>query len=360
MDCERVQDLLSEHLEGTLPGVEQADVASHLQECLPCRVAKEGLEETLLLLRDLPPRHAPPDLLEGIRSRIAREEASARPLWKKLFLPAYVKIPLEAAAAVVLFLLVYGAQKEDLSTLFSPRPAARTDAAPAADDGKTTPGRGAEKATESTGAGRQAKVRKPAETSPAEAASESVSARAVAKREDVAPGRTAPGKREAGTTARRAPPELRARSSFTPVPAQRISTAGERIGPGTTPGEEAWEGALARNFPAPPPMLLHPVPLRREVTIEVTAENRPGLEDRIALAAARFGGSAQGHLATPGSSPEGGDTVRCRVPAGAAKSFLDELSRLGTLPQEGPRGVADFRSGRSPDVVAYTVRIRLR
>jgi RNA polymerase sigma factor (sigma-70 family) len=74
MDCERVQDSLSEFLEGSLPEIEQAGVTAHLAECLPCKAVKEGLEETLLLLRSLPPRQAPPDLLEGIRRRLRKRK----------------------------------------------------------------------------------------------------------------------------------------------------------------------------------------------------------------------------------------------------------------------------------------------
>jgi predicted anti-sigma-YlaC factor YlaD len=73
MDCERVQDLLSEFLDGSIPESGRADINAHIQECLPCRAAKEGLEETLLLLRGLPPAEAPPELLEGVRRGIARE-----------------------------------------------------------------------------------------------------------------------------------------------------------------------------------------------------------------------------------------------------------------------------------------------
>jgi hypothetical protein len=62
-----------------------------------------------------------------------------------------------------------------------------------------------------------------------------------------------------------------------------------------------------------------------------------------------------------GTAPEGtADIVRCRVPASAAKRFLDELSKLGIVPQGGQPGWSDLRAGPSLNVVAYTVRIRVR
>jgi hypothetical protein len=271
--------------------------------------------------------------------------------------PVYIKIPLEAAAAVVLFLLVYGTQREDLANLFVPRPAARTVPAPAVEAEKGITGRHGETRGEATKAAKE-RVRKTPNARPSARTSESVTAGRESKRENRVAGRTAQSEPESGQTAGSTLRAPQARSSFPIVPAQRVSTAGERIERGMPDGEDAREVALPRMFP-PPPSLLQSFAFGRELTIEVTAENRPGLEDRIAVAAARFGGTARGHAAVPGTAPEGAvDAVRCRVPASSAKHFLDELSRLGTLPEEVQPGWTDFRAGPSP--VAYTVRIRVR
>lgn len=309
MDCERVQDSLSDFLEGSLPEIEQAGVTAHLAECLPCKAVKEGLEETLLLLRSLPPRQAPPDLLEGIRRRLAQEETPPEALWKKLFLPAHIKIPLEAAAAIVLFLLVYGAQKGDLPKLFTPPPAAKMDAAPAAP--VATP---------------EGNVRAVPGASSAETAPDSGS-------EDRAPSR--------------GDPAPQAQSSLPVVPAQRVSTAGERVEP----------PAAA----PPPPRIARPASLGGEVTIEVAAQHRAGLEERIAAAAILLGGSAQVMPVPPGGTAESmADAMRVHLPGDAAKPFLAELSKLGTLPEEGMSGWADLPPGAVTEVAAYVVRIRVR
>jgi hypothetical protein len=314
MDCERVQDSLSEFLEGSLPEIEQAGVIAHLAECLPCKAVKEGLEETLLLLRSLPPRQAPPDLLEGIRRRFAQEETPPAALWKKLFLPAHIKIPLEAAAAVVLFFLVYGAQKEDFPKLFISPPAAKMDVAPAAP--VATP---------------EGKVRAVPGASSAEKA----------------PDRTARSERESQRTATSPPASPRAQFSLPVVPAQRVSTAGERVEP----------PAAA----PPPPRIARPASLGGEVTIEVAAQHRAGLEERIAAAAILLGGSAQVMPGPPGGAAESmADAVRVHLPGDAAKPFLAELSKMGTLPEEGMSGWADLPPGGVTEVAAYVVRIRVR
>ena len=314
MDCERGQNLLSEFLDGSLPESEQASVNAHLRECLPCRAVKEGLEETLLLLRGLSPGKAPAELLDGVRRGILQSEAPATPFWKKLFLPAHIKIPLEAAAAILLFLLVYGARKEELPKLFSPRPAARMDASPAAEGGKAR------------------EVVEPAEKKARKAA---LPPRSRPLRETAPPDRPGPPLPQSAA---------QAQSSLPAVPAQLVSTTGERIEP-----------------PAAPSRLLRPVPFGREVTIEVAAQNRPGLEERIAAAAVRLGGSVQDEPANPGIDSEGAvDIVRVHLPTDSARPFLAELSKLGILPEEGMSGRAVLTAGPSPEVVGYTVRIRVR
>ncbi len=343
MDCERGQNLLSEFLDGALTESEQASVNAHLRECLPCRAVKEGLEETLLHLRSLPQGKAPTELLDGVRRRIAREDAPPTPFWKKLFLPAHIKIPLEAAAAILLFLLVYGTWKEELPNLTSPRPAARMDAAPATEFTKMAEHEGS-------------KAPSPPR---AQAAEEAVPGDRPVPRENAEPGMTAQNERDSGRSADSAgaraaarvpslpPASSRSQPSFPVIPAQRVSTAGERIEPPSAA--------------APPSRVARPVPFGREVTIEVAAQNRHGLEERIAAAAVRLGGSVLDEPAKPGIDSEGEvDIVRVHLPAESARPFLAELSKLGILPAEGMSDRAVLTAGPSLEIVGYTVRIRVR
>ena len=97
------------------------------------------------------------------------------------------------------------------------------------------------------------------------------------------------------------------------------------------------------------------------MTIEVAAQHRAGLEERIAAAAVRLGGSAQEAPGLPGGGAEGmADAVRVHLPGDAAKPFLAELSKLGTLPEEGMSGWAELPPGALTEFAAYVVRIRVR
>src|SRR4030066_797412 len=121
MECAKTWDRLSAYLDGDLPEQEREGIAQHLRKCARCAEEERALKETLSLLRNLPPGQAPPELLEGVRRRIGKDQAKT-PLWKKLFLPAHIKIPLEAAAVVLVFLLAYGIRKEMPASKVSPAP----------------------------------------------------------------------------------------------------------------------------------------------------------------------------------------------------------------------------------------------
>jgi hypothetical protein len=295
MECERIQDLLSDFLDGSLPESGRAGVSAHLRECRSCAEAAEGLGNTLRLLRNLPPEKAPPELLDRIRRETAGS-APAKPLWKKLFLPAHVKIPIEAAAAVLLFLLVYSVQKKEMPATGPPPPAARMEAAPPAMEKSAAP---------------------------------------------------------------------HPQSALPAVPAQRASTSAERIGPGPLTAEEkSGKDASQRLFAAPPSRLLRPVPHGREVTLEVAAGDRAGLDERIAAVALRHGGNV---IREPGTGPADmsakgpvPDALRVRLPVDSAEPFLAELRNLGTVPAGEITGWTDLPAGPSPGMVLYTVRIRVR
>ena len=64
--CKEFVELVTEHLEGTLPeGVERA-VAAHLELCDPCRIYLEKIRSTATALRRLPD----PTLPQPVRERL--------------------------------------------------------------------------------------------------------------------------------------------------------------------------------------------------------------------------------------------------------------------------------------------------
>jgi hypothetical protein len=66
MNCERVRDFLSPHLDDALLGTEREAVHQHLQVCSSCREHFEGLAQVVALIRGIPPLAAPGRFRQGV------------------------------------------------------------------------------------------------------------------------------------------------------------------------------------------------------------------------------------------------------------------------------------------------------
>lgn len=372
MDCNRVRELFSDYLEEGLADGERAAVAAHLGACARCAAEAKGLAETIALLAALPREKAPPELLDRLMSGIERETAGQAGR-RRLFTAGRIRIPLEAAAAVLLLALVYGVQREmparsgppageggapratatavpDASPPVAARPRLARDAAkersivargaeaprPAEDKASVAAPTGATEPAPLPAAAAESRA---AAVLPAGPETESRGAEAEAGRETAAP-HAAP--------ARPAPKVLPASQLPPAVTAARVSSAAETIEP--------------KAFAAPPSRMLKALPFGREVTLEVASADRAGIEERIVAAAQRLGGGAHPGAASDADAPQPflPASVRVHVPAVSAVAFLDALKELGTIPPEGMPASVDLPAGPAPGVAAYTVRIRVR
>ncbi len=361
MDCTRTENLLSAYLDRDLPEGEREGFAEHLRQCPQCAGEEKALKETLSLLRNLPTEKAPPGLLEGVRRRIGQEKETV-PLWKKLFLPAHIKIPLEAAAVALIFLLAYGIQKEMPATKAPPSPPAKEMAATKA---SPSPPAAVEREKPGPGADIQAGRRK-ADVSPrlpADVADRKVEAKKTAvEARDEAPIETEQASTPAPPPVK---PPLLAKPEIPAGLASRVSTKGGTIEPATPrepPAKEAPEPSGGNEQLA---RLERPSPYWKEVTIEVAQNDRIGMEDRITKLALRLGGGfRRGGAFTGGSGPEETtihrEIIQVSIPVDSEDDFLEELGRMGTIPPEGMPGKTDTLAGSSSGAVVYTVRIRVR
>jgi len=364
MECTRTEDLLSAYLDGDLPERDREDFEGHLRQCPRCAGEEKALKETLSLLRNLPAEKAPAGLLEEVRRRIGQEqEKETVPLWKKLFLPAHIKIPLEAAAVALIFLLAYGIQQEMPATKAPPpriakaMPATKTLPSPpaATESGKPAPGADIQ-------AGRQKAGASPG--LPADVADR----KTEAKTASVEPRKEPPVETEQARTP--APPPVNppslAKSEIPAGLASRVSTRGEAIEPATPPREPpAKEAPGPRGFGEQLARFKRLSPYGKEVTIEIARNDRIGMEDRIAELALRLGGVVRrgGVFTAGGGSREAtvlSEILQVGIPADSEDDFLEELGKMGTIPPEEMAGKTDIPAGLSSGTIVYTVRILVR
>jgi hypothetical protein len=100
MSCDDARARFSELADGQLDAVERAAVETHVGACAECRQEWVAFGRTLSLLHALPRHRAPAGFAERV---LAAAHPTPRPrrLARRLFLPLSVKLPLQAAALVV-------------------------------------------------------------------------------------------------------------------------------------------------------------------------------------------------------------------------------------------------------------------
>jgi hypothetical protein len=105
MSCARAEELLSDHLEGTLPEPLRRDLDAHLAACGECPGLRDALAEVVAALRAHPVLEPPAELARrAATAALARRRASPPLLaWRFSMVP-----PAFQAAAALLALLVTG------------------------------------------------------------------------------------------------------------------------------------------------------------------------------------------------------------------------------------------------------------
>jgi hypothetical protein len=106
MDCQRAEELLSDHLEGALHPILAAELEQHLAGCARCRSLREALAEVVLVLHAATDPEAPAGLAEraaqaALRAPIEIRPAIVLPHWLNAAAAGFALIALGTALAVL-------------------------------------------------------------------------------------------------------------------------------------------------------------------------------------------------------------------------------------------------------------------
>ena len=357
MDCRKARNLLDEYQDGALDAAAAAALAAHLRECGECAACAGSLLAVREVLRGIRPDPAPPELLPRVLAAVEREDRDVRADpppggadAPRPFLSRF-RIPLEAAAAVLLFASVYWYQQSSTPPV---RPPSGLSSGMSPDAGKGTPSRPMAP-KEDTVKGPPSGIRLPRGNP--KTAREEAPAAPKPRTWTAADLPSVPATLASTNSGRIVP--------VAPFPGPTADPAGpgapafgER---GSAEAEGGADSRLSRSFAPPPSRLLRPLPYGRDIVVDVNPESREGAEERIAGAALRLGGIFERIDRGPGeAAPSASGTVRVILPEFAATRFLEEMGRIGTIPPEGTPAAADRPAGPRPGTVAYAVHIRIR
>jgi anti-sigma factor RsiW len=103
MDCPRSQELLSDHLEGSLHAILRAELEAHLAACAECRSLREAVAEVVDALHAYPVLEPPAGLVERV---VAATRSLPRPAPRPVVVRPAIVIPAWMQAAAAGFALV--------------------------------------------------------------------------------------------------------------------------------------------------------------------------------------------------------------------------------------------------------------
>jgi len=342
--CQEIRDLFSARVDEALTPAERERLDTHLAACADCGREWQRFAATVGLLRAVEPARAPAGFVDRVLT--ARPQPWYRRLGHGLFVPWPVKLPLEAAAlvliaglAVVIFQRSPGLQQAARAPEAPPpvtAPAERAQREPA------QPAAGGDRSrdVEPERSGQLSKdAPSPRRAEPPAAAD---------SRSDVAAGtegkyaaQTPPAARESRPAEPEASGQTGAERRAKEAPPAALGRQGQRDAARSAPDTTAAppDGQKAAKVEGLMSRTEAPV-VPADVEARLAAPNRAAAERRIRALVARLGGIVTG---------PGPETLEVSVPRGVWDELARELAGLGTL-----------RIDRRPADLPPTVRLTLR
>lgn len=161
MDHTTVRSLLSAYLDDAVSPAEREGIEEHLESCADCRAELAELENTVLRIRGFGEEDPPPWMTQKVMARVREAGSARRGFFHWLLYPLRIKLPIEAAALVVIAAtgyMLYRTAAPQLAQVVPQSPELQSSDAPspppAAPSGKPA-ARGAKQARQETPRGSQ-------------------------------------------------------------------------------------------------------------------------------------------------------------------------------------------------------------
>lgn len=352
MTCDDARELFSALVDDALSPEERGALDAHLAACPDCRRELEGFRRTVALVRAASPVRAPAGFVDRVL-------AAARPLpWyqrlaRRVFVPLTVKLPLEAAAIVLVTFLAVHLYRETPDLQQASRPAAPP---PAVSEGPPPSGPPAAPSTPAPPPA-SSPASAPAPTSAPAPPSVPQSAETAAKSPQENAARLQ--RDEGAPDSRAAPQEAQKKEESTGVLMDRARSSREgradvespppgRPESSTAPPEQLTAEAKPKSAvpPAPPSAVSRMAALSAaDVTGRLVAADRAAAESALVDLVARLGGAILARRAENEAT-----VVEFQVPRAAYPALLEGFARIG-------RFTLDRAAGELPEPVRISLRL---
>lgn len=106
MECLEIKKHLSEYIDHELDAEKMAQIENHLKSCADCGAELKAMETIIQTLGSIDVMKAPDGFMEEVRHRIEHRSRLSG-VFRSMFIPFRVKIPIQAASLVTASLLVF-------------------------------------------------------------------------------------------------------------------------------------------------------------------------------------------------------------------------------------------------------------
>lgn len=359
MTCKEIETLLPGWIDGEVSGEEKRHMDEHLESCASCARALENLRKSTEWVRNLERVEPPPWLKTRIMAQVHEEAKRSGGIFRKLFFPLHIKVPIQALATILIAVVawnVYKTGEPEFGRIAPPPITKETPKARAPHESVTAPGpesvptirekeadRRAENREKKTFAPppmaggdlrmrRQASVPEAEKTDAEKPAEPSKAARpevAPLKDEESLKGTGAMGREKMDRDVRSQIPELKKKSMKAPA------------------GAIAKEGREIESAPASAPVLSAAVPPRPELVVTLLARDPAAAEKEAETIFNQVGGQVLDR-----QTRKGRVTLTARIRAETLETVREKLDLLGQTREDG---YAVSHSGG-----ALTIRIEIR
>ncbi len=130
--CKDIKNLLPAYLEDALSSEEKKHVEEHLAGCFSCRQDIADLKKATDFLHNLEEVEPPPFFEQRIMAAIREEKKQKQGIWRKLFFPLHIKIPIQALATIFIAFFafhVFQESNQEIKQHVAPVPAPVTESA---------------------------------------------------------------------------------------------------------------------------------------------------------------------------------------------------------------------------------------
>jgi hypothetical protein len=101
MECSEVQKRLSAYIEKAVSPEQKALIDAHLKGCTQCKRALADLKKAIRYVQGLEEVEPPAWLTQQVMARVRSEAEAKGGIFKKIFYPFHIKLPLEAVALIL-------------------------------------------------------------------------------------------------------------------------------------------------------------------------------------------------------------------------------------------------------------------